>query len=540
LISGAYTSQHASTILDENPIFSKIDGILSKIIKPTSVLGDKSTSKVFSSPTETTTKSRILSSSSTFTTPVQSLKSSSIASSFPTSQTVSSVLAQPSTTSSSLPPVSTDNTCGVQNGGTVCGFENPSGPCCSQYGWCGSTPDYCLPENGCQSGCTDANNTMSTLPVYSDNGLCGSANNGLLCDPFGSFGPCCSTTGQCTFDSNSCLPSNGCQSGCLLDIPTYSDVATCGLANNGLMCDPNGDYGPCCSASGMCGSGDDYCLPSSGCQNGCEIVSETPPSSCGDGFCDVRGETCYSCPDDCGVCNLTYIDNCVGDGHIALTFDDGPTDYSNNLLTQANMAGVKLTHFIIGEKLSSSEYQTFLQMFYATGHAIASHTFTHPFLTHLTDAQIRTEMVLADNAIYSAIGVHPIYMRNPYSDTNTRTMALLQSMGFQSIFTSLDAQDTVYGDSDPLMILQSIYTALNSSSSTTNSFILTQHETYNASINYLPTIVNTIKSQGYDMPLIDVCRGAPGLYFSNTCGDGDCNSFLETCATCPTDCGSCS
>lgn len=39
--------------------------------------------------------------------------------------------------------------CGRQAGGALC----PGGLCCSQYGWCGSSDDYCLPSNNCQSSC---------------------------------------------------------------------------------------------------------------------------------------------------------------------------------------------------------------------------------------------------------------------------------------------------------------------------------------------------------------------------------------------------
>ncbi|KAH7518305.1 endochitinase [Ziziphus jujuba] len=38
--------------------------------------------------------------------------------------------------------------CGRQAGGALC----PGGQCCSKYGWCGNTPDYCT--NGCQSQCS--------------------------------------------------------------------------------------------------------------------------------------------------------------------------------------------------------------------------------------------------------------------------------------------------------------------------------------------------------------------------------------------------
>nr|AGW81842.1 class I chitinase [Theobroma cacao] len=40
--------------------------------------------------------------------------------------------------------------CGRQAGGALC----PGGLCCSQFGWCGNTDDYCKKENGCQSQCS--------------------------------------------------------------------------------------------------------------------------------------------------------------------------------------------------------------------------------------------------------------------------------------------------------------------------------------------------------------------------------------------------
>ena len=39
--------------------------------------------------------------------------------------------------------------CGRQAGGAIC----PNGLCCSQYGWCGNTADYCSLANKCQSNC---------------------------------------------------------------------------------------------------------------------------------------------------------------------------------------------------------------------------------------------------------------------------------------------------------------------------------------------------------------------------------------------------
>ena len=51
---------------------------------------------------------------------------------------------------------STAEQCGRQAGGAVC----PNGLCCSQFGWCGTTSEYC--ENNCQSQCSSSSPTPST------------------------------------------------------------------------------------------------------------------------------------------------------------------------------------------------------------------------------------------------------------------------------------------------------------------------------------------------------------------------------------------
>ena len=51
------------------------------------------------------------------------------------------------TNGSSSLPTSTDGRCGKEFG-TVC----PNQQCCSKYGYCGSTDEYCSADNGCQSG----------------------------------------------------------------------------------------------------------------------------------------------------------------------------------------------------------------------------------------------------------------------------------------------------------------------------------------------------------------------------------------------------
>ncbi|KAI0225963.1 hypothetical protein L0F63_005900 [Massospora cicadina] len=212
--------------------------------------------------------------------------------------------------------------------------------------------------------------------------------------------------------------------------------------------------------------------------------------------------------------------------------------FSPNLLAIAKHLKVKLTLFVLGHKLDNLAYQKYVKAYYDAGHTIASHTFTHPFVTKLSDADLRNEMIKTDDAIFKLIGVRPIFMRNPYSDTDERTMALFQSMGYKSIFTSLDTEDTVYYETNPSRILLNVINGLRANPSNT-SYVITQHETLIMSVNYLPAIFLEIKKRGYTIVPIDQCFGINGTYRNNKCGDGVCSGYLENCSTCSKDCGTC-
>jgi hypothetical protein len=47
--------------------------------------------------------------------------------------------------------------CGRQAGGKTC----TNNLCCSQHGYCGTTDDYCLPSNNCQSNCKSGSGSGS-------------------------------------------------------------------------------------------------------------------------------------------------------------------------------------------------------------------------------------------------------------------------------------------------------------------------------------------------------------------------------------------
>ena len=86
--------------------------------------------------------------------------------------------------------------CGSQSGGATCA----NNLCCSQYGYCGSTSDYC--GTGCQSGpCTSSsgggcNPACASNLCCSQYGYCGSTS--AYCGAGCKSGPCTSSTSSST------------------------------------------------------------------------------------------------------------------------------------------------------------------------------------------------------------------------------------------------------------------------------------------------------------------------------------------------------
>jgi len=106
--------------------------------------------------------------------------------------------------------------CGVDFNGDMC----PDSMCCSLWGYCGVTEDYCSSSLGCQSNCERSN--VSIVP----SGRCGSLFGGAVCQD----GSCCSQWGWCGVTPDHCEISLGCESNCQLE-SSVNDIRQCNTPN---------------------------------------------------------------------------------------------------------------------------------------------------------------------------------------------------------------------------------------------------------------------------------------------------------------------
>ncbi len=122
---------------------------------------------------------------------------------------------------------------------------------------------------------------------------------------------------------------------------------------------------------------------------------------------------------------------------IALTFDDGPSGYTDWLLDGLAERDVKVTFFIVGA--SATVYPDTVRRAYEEGHQIAQHTYDHPPLTTKTDEQIRWQISTTDGILDDILGEdHDYLLRAPYGDCNGR---VLSQIGCPNIMWSVDSCD---------------------------------------------------------------------------------------------------
>lgn len=98
--------------------------------------------------------------------------------------------------------------------------------------------------------------------------------------------------------------------------------------------------------------------------------------------------------------------------YIALTFDDGPSKYTKDILKILKKKGAKATFFNLG--VNAGNYPDLTKAVLEADCEIASHTNGHKDLPKLGMDDLRTEISAAFDAIETASGTRPQMIRAPY------------------------------------------------------------------------------------------------------------------------------
>ncbi|MFI0238724.1 polysaccharide deacetylase family protein [Streptomyces sp. NPDC016845] len=136
-------------------------------------------------------------------------------------------------------------------------------------------------------------------------------------------------------------------------------------------------------------------------------------------------------------------------GYVGLTFDDGPSNTTPALLDALKRNGLRATMFNQGQYAAANPAQVRAQV--SAGMWVANHSYTHPHLTTLGQAQIDSEISRTQQAIANAGGGTPKLFRPPYGETNATVKAVEAKYGLKEIIWDVDSQDWNNASTDAIV-----------------------------------------------------------------------------------------
>ena len=127
-------------------------------------------------------------------------------------------------------------------------------------------------------------------------------------------------------------------------------------------------------------------------------------------------------------------------GHeLALTFDDGPGPYTQQLVGVLNRLHVHATFFAIGEEERYFSAGTVLELH--SGDVVGDHTETHPMMASLSAHEQREELVEQIARIELLGGPRPRLFRPPYGSFDATTFHILHQLHLLMVLWSTDTSD---------------------------------------------------------------------------------------------------
>ena len=137
-----------------------------------------------------------------------------------------------------------------------------------------------------------------------------------------------------------------------------------------------------------------------------------------------------------------------GEKVVALTFDDGPWDDTNELLDVLRDNGAKATFFTVGNRISGDGVDT-VKREVAEGHQVATHTWDHAAgdgqsvnLSYMSAGQQREEITKGFQAIEDATGQKPSFvMRAPGGNFPTEVWSNVEDLVVADIGWDVDTTD---------------------------------------------------------------------------------------------------
>ena len=165
---------------------------------------------------------------------------------------------------------------------------------------------------------------------------------------------------------------------------------------------------------------------------------------------------------------------------VALTFDDGPTEFTPKFLDLLKENNIKATFFCIGKQIE--KHPEIFQRIISEGHTVGNHTFSHANKTgFLSTSKMIEEIEKCDEIMLKFGNIKTNLYRPPFGVTNPNIAKAIRKTNKKSIGWNVRSLDTVIDNE------KKIYQRITRNLQKGSVILLhdTSEKTYNVSVELL-------------------------------------------------------
>jgi peptidoglycan/xylan/chitin deacetylase (PgdA/CDA1 family)/TolA-binding protein len=186
---------------------------------------------------------------------------------------------------------------------------------------------------------------------------------------------------------------------------------------------------------------------------------------------------------------------------VALTFDDGPHPrYTDQVLAILKKYGLHAVFFEIGRNVGTANDKNEVTLtptaaastrILESGSTIGNHTYTHPVLPKLDQADLAREIDLTSTVLTSVLKTPPVLFRPPYGAANANILTEIQADKMKTVIWNVDSED--WADPVPNSVAQRVITEVEKQ----QRGIILFHDIHKVGLDALPVVIETLQADGY-------------------------------------------
>ncbi|WP_460746658.1 polysaccharide deacetylase family protein [Nocardiopsis oceani] len=177
--------------------------------------------------------------------------------------------------------------------------------------------------------------------------------------------------------------------------------------------------------------------------------------------------------------------DCTEDKCVALTFDDGPGQYTDELLDMLDEHDAKATFYVLGSNVDS--FTDEVERMAEDGHEVGNHTWDHADLTTISAEEIEEDLDRTDEAISEITGEDPGTMRPPYGALNDTAR---DAIDHPVLLWDVDTLDWQSRDSDKILDV--------TLDETTDGSVVLFHDIHETSVDAIPDVLEELEDEDYE------------------------------------------